>query len=79
MDDVLRRLNNVESAVAEIRADVSAIKSTLPHLATEARLCAVEGSLNAKINNLETSLIKWMIGTVISTAALAFAIAKFVS
>lgn len=79
MDDVLKRLGHVESEVAAIRVDVSAIKAIVPHLATEARLCAVEGSLTAKISSLETSIIKWIIGTVISSAALAFAIAKFVS
>ena len=79
MDDVLKRLGSVESEVTAIRVDVSAIKAIVPHLATEARLCAVEGSLNDRISRLESSLIKWIIGTVISSAALAFAIAKFVS
>jgi hypothetical protein len=56
MDDILRRLSVVESSVAVIRADVSAINAVLPHLATKSDLSAVEGSLAAKICSLEGSL-----------------------
>ena len=30
------------------------------------------------MNSMETRMIRWMIGTALSTAALAFSIAKFV-
>src|SRR5262249_51756712 len=40
---------------------------------------ALEGSLTAKMSALETSIIKWLVGSVISSAALAFAFAKLVS
>ena len=56
MDDVLRRVSVIESSVAIIRADVSAIKAVLPHLATQSRLSEVEGSVNVKISTLEGSL-----------------------
>ena len=56
MDDILRRLSVVESSVAVIRADVSAINAVLPHLATQARLSEVEGSLSVKISTVEGSL-----------------------
>jgi hypothetical protein len=90
MDDVLRRLSVVESSVAVIRADVTAIGAVLPHLATQSRLSEVEGSLtakiasaegslNTKISALEASLIRWVVGTGIAVGSLAFAVAKFVS
>jgi hypothetical protein len=56
MDDILRRLSVVESSVAIIRADVSAINAVLPHLATQSRLSEVEGALNVRISTLEGSL-----------------------
>ena len=56
MDEFLRRLSVVESSVAVIRADVSAINAVLPHLATQARLSEVEGSLGVKISTLEGSV-----------------------
>lgn len=74
MDDVLRRLGVVESLVAGTREDVSAIKATLPHLATKADVNEVKGEINA----LETRIIRWIVGTTIAAAAVAFTIAKFV-
>ena len=68
VDDILKRLGVVESVIGEMRADVSAIKAVMPHLATK-----------ADINALETKIIKWIIGTVITSASLAFAIARFVT
>ena len=56
MDDILRRLSVVESSVAVIRADVSAISAVLPHLATLSALSAVEGSLTERICSVEGSL-----------------------
>lgn len=68
MDDVLRRLGIVETLTAETRNDVSAIKATLPHLATK-----------ADISSLETKIIRWIVGTTIAAASVAFTIAKFVN
>jgi hypothetical protein len=75
MDDILKRLGLVESSVTDIRAQVSAITAVTPHLATKADV----SSLRADMNSMETSIIKWIIGTTITSAALAFTIAKFVS
>ena len=75
VDDILKRLSAVESSVADIRAHVSGIAAILPHLATKADVSV----LRADIGSGETSIIKWTIGTMIACAALAFAIAKFVS
>ena len=75
MHDVLKRLGMVEAAVADVGAQVRAIAAVLPHLATKADVLATKADMHL----MEVSLIKWLIGTTIGTAALAFAIAKFVS
>jgi hypothetical protein len=89
MDDVLKRLGILETIVNEVRVDVSAIKATLPHLATkadlkeafgslESKIAGTQGSLEAKMHGMETRLIQWFIGTAITLVALAFGIAKYV-
>ena len=67
MEDILKRLGNVETYVSELRSQVSAILAIIPHLATKADVAAVEAAI-----------IKWIIATVLATAALAFTIAKYV-
>ena len=68
MDDVLRRLGVVEAVVGELRSDVSAMKATIPHLATKADL-----------SDLETRIIRWLVGTTLAAVSAAFAVAKFVN
>ena len=75
MEDVLRRLTSVEEAVCELRVDVSAIKATLPHLATAASLNIVKADIHA----LEVRLIRWIVGNSIAVASVVFTIAKFVN
>jgi len=60
--------------VNELRADVSAIKATLPHLATKAEV----NELKSDISAMETKIIRWVVGTMIAVASVAFTIAKFV-
>jgi hypothetical protein len=104
MDDILRRLGGLESAVAETREDVSAIKAafahlatkadvdelsasvgaikaTLPHLATKADVAATKVDINglSDMNAMETNIIRWIFGTTIAVASVAFTIAKFVN
>lgn len=67
MDDVLKRLANVESSVAGIRADVSGLSATAMHLATK-----------NDVSSLESSLIKWIVGTLLAVAVLTFTVARFV-
>ena len=67
MEDILKRLGNVETHVSELRSQVSAILAVIPHLATKADVAAVE-----------TTIIKWIVATSLASAALAFTIAKFV-
>jgi hypothetical protein len=106
VDDILRRLGNVETDVSELRAEVRAISATMPHLATKADLKAEIGEVRAeigsvrteiasvrvevqsvrvevadvktKVASMETAIIKWMVATVLTTAGVAFSIAKFV-
>lgn len=67
MDDVLKRLSNVEGSVSEIRAQVSALSASASHFATKADL-----------SKLESSLIKWILSTFLAVAVLTFTIARFV-
>jgi hypothetical protein len=47
VDDILRRLGIVESAVVEIGGDVREIKGVLPHLATKAEIEAIGAKINS--------------------------------
>jgi hypothetical protein len=88
MEDVLRRLGNVENNVSELRAQVSAIGAVIPHLATKADVADVRtavadvrsavGEVRADVAMIQVALIKWIVGTVLTSVALTFTIAKFV-
>jgi hypothetical protein len=74
VDDILKRLGNVETHVSELRSQVSAILAIIPHLATKADVADVKADVAA----VGTVIIKWIVATVLASAALAFTIAKFV-
>ena len=81
VEDILRRLGNVETDVSEVRSQVSAILAVIPHLATKADVADVRaavGQVKADVAAVETAIIKWIVATVLASAALAFTIAKFV-
>jgi hypothetical protein len=86
MDDVLRRLGLLEKDVSVIKTDVSGILAQLPHLATKADVAQLPhlatkadvAQLKADVSDAKTSIVQWIVSTVIAVAALAFAIAKFV-
>jgi len=67
VEDILKRLGNVETDVSRVKSQVGAILAIIPHLATKADVSA-----------LEIAIIKWIIATVLGTAGLVFTIAKFV-
>ena len=67
MEDILKRLGNVETHVSELRSQVGSILGIIPHLATKADVAA-----------LETAIIKWIVAAVLTSETLAFTIAKFV-
>ena len=88
VEDILRRLGNVETLVSELKSQVSAILAIIPHLATKADVADVRtaiadvrtavGQVKADVAAVETAIIKWIVATVLASAALAFTIAKFV-
>jgi hypothetical protein len=97
VDDILKRLGNVETLVSELRSQVTAILTVIPHLATKADVADVRSAVGAveavipqlatkadvaavkaDVAAIETAIIKWIIATTLTSAALAFAIAKFV-
>jgi hypothetical protein len=65
VEDILKRLGVLESAVSDIREKVSGITATIAHLATK-----------KDVSDLETTIIKWIIATVLTTAALVLGIVK---
>jgi hypothetical protein len=81
VEDILKRLGNVETHVSELRSQVSAILAVIPHLATKADVADVRaavGQVKADMAAAETAIIKWIVATVLASAGLAFTIAKFV-
>lgn len=81
MEDIVRRLGAVESAVSEIKAQVASIVSILPHLATKADVNALKADISAvrvEVHARESSLLKWLIGTLIASVAFACTIAKLI-
>ncbi len=81
VEDILKRLGNVEIHVSEWRSQVSAILAIIPHLATKADVADVRtavGQVKVDVAAVETAIIKWIVATVLASAALAFTIAKFV-
>ena len=74
VEDILKRLGNVETLVSELKAQVSAILAIIPHLATKTDVADLKADMAA----METAIIKWIIATVLASAGLAFTIAKFV-
>ena len=81
VEDILKRLGNVETHVSELRSQVSAILAIIPHLATKADVADVRtavGQVKADVAAVETGIVKRIVATVLASAALAFTIAKFV-
>lgn len=66
----------VNVALEKIIGRLVAIETVMPHMATKAELNRVEGVLATAIANLHASMIKWVVGTVLSGMALAVGIAK---
>ena len=64
----------LSTQIAEVRTDLSA---QIADLRTEQRTDIA--GVRTEIASLETRLIKWMVGTVLTTAALTFAILRFIT
>ena len=81
VEDILKRLGNVETHVSELRSQVSAILAIIPHLATKADVADVRagvGQVKADLAAVQTVIIKWIVAAMLASSALAFTIAKFV-
>jgi hypothetical protein len=85
-DDIPKRLDSIERAILSMQTGIVSIEkalietrtkldTVLPHLATKAELEAI----NSKLEVMQTHLIKWVIGTAISGAAIAAAITTLAS
>jgi hypothetical protein len=80
VDEILKRLGSVETQVA-------AILATIPHLATKADLGEVKtmiadtktmvADVKTQMASKEAAMIKWIVATVLTTAGVAFGLAKF--
>lgn len=85
VEDVLRRLGSLETAVSVIRTELT---TALPHLATKEDVALVKvdvalvkvavAEVKAAVSNAKTSTIQWMVTTMIALTALVFTIAKLV-
>lgn len=73
MDDMLRRLGNVEASVSLIKAEVSGLTTGMAHVATKADI----ESLKTTISASESSILKYFIGTIIAILVAFLAVAKF--
>ena len=85
MDDILKRLGNVESHVSELRSQVGGFLTVVPHLGTKADVADLKAAINddfgdvrAAMASMETRIIKWIVAAVLTSDTLAFTIAKFV-
>jgi hypothetical protein len=89
MDDLTARVGRLETIAADTRADVAAIKATLPHLATKpdmsdprAELKADIGRLDARIERvdgnvarMEASMVRWFVGLTVACGGVAGSLA----
>ena len=74
-------LAEIRTEIAEVRTEVAALDTRLStqiaELRTEQRTDIA--GVRTEIANLETRLIRWMVGTVLATAALTFGILRFLA
>jgi hypothetical protein len=79
VDDFGRRLGGVEIDLAIIKSNY-ATKEDLARLYQA--MTGIDGSLDAKMAQMETRLIKWFIGTALTmvtiSTSLAFLVARFI-
>lgn len=77
VDDIPQRLSALESLVSIVRADVSAIKATIVHLATKAELADLRADIHSLFLSHEIRMIRWFVGTAIALVAAVFSIVRY--
>lgn len=82
VDDILRRLGNVEADISKLKIDVGVIAA---NYATKSDIADLKGELKVEtaglrteIASMESRIIKWIVGTTLATAGVVFSIARFV-
>ena len=63
----------MDAGINALVRSVACIEATLPHLATKADLVRVEGKMESAMSKMESTMIRWFIGTVILLGGLVFA------
>ncbi len=79
-------IDGVPARLGRLEVDVAALKASSAHFATKGDIGELKGdigalkgdigALKALIASVETSVIKWVVGTGIAACALAFAAAR---
>ena len=84
VENLQQKFDAIWTAIASLREDMSAIKATLPHLATKAELQAMRSEMHIEFQKLwvalgalETRMIRWFIGTTITLTALVYGLARY--
>ncbi len=84
------RVARIESDVAHMKGDISNIQLDLRELRGEMKAAIgsvaelkagqaeLKGELRAQISGLESKIIRWIIGSAITSTGMAFSIAKFI-
>ena len=69
----------VSAQIAEVRTEIASLDTRLSAqiAALDTRLSTQIAEVRTEIASLETRLIRWMVGTVLATATLTFAILRF--
>ncbi len=64
----------LEGNPQDINSRLAAIEAIIPHLATKADVADLRADLRADIERMQSSLIKWFIGTWLATITILVAI-----
>jgi len=67
---------DVRTEVAGVRIEVGGVRTEVAEVRGE--VAELKGEMGAAISGLEARIIKWIVGTLLTSTGLAFTIAKFV-
>lgn len=82
VDDILKRLGNVEADVSKLKVDVGVIAANyatkIDIAEVKTSIADLKGELKVDIASMESRIIKWIIGTTLASGGVVFSIARFV-